>query len=208
MGLRVAAFASPRSARPAPRHAHRAGCGCRSRVAAAIDDHLGLLRLCPGAAATAGPAAAAGAHRQSRASVSVLWWLHDRHWKQSNHPEALGSRHGRRRALATDPWPLADHTKRVSGSLALHNSTRDEPVNLSGSRLRTHQHWSPAGATKEYGSSWIFEPRLTCANALQRVQHPAFALGNCCQSLLLDPDATIGIDLHKWLFLLVSGRGE
>jgi hypothetical protein len=22
------------------------------------------------------------------ASVSVLWWLHDRHWKQFNHPEA------------------------------------------------------------------------------------------------------------------------
>jgi hypothetical protein len=111
------------------------------------------------------------------ASVSVLWWLHDRHWKQFNHPEALGSRHGRRGALATDPWPLADHTKSVSGSLALHNSTRDEPVNLSGSRLRTHQHWSPADA-------------------------------NCCQSLLLDPDATISIDLHKRLFLLVTGRGE
>jgi Cupin domain len=31
---------------------------------------------------------------------------------------------------------------------------------------------------------------------------------NCCQSLLLDPDATIGIDLRKRLFLLVSGRGE
>src|SRR5215216_1683411 len=31
---------------------------------------------------------------------------------------------------------------------------------------------------------------------------------NRCQSLLLDPDATIGIDLHKRLFLLVSGRGE
>jgi hypothetical protein len=31
---------------------------------------------------------------------------------------------------------------------------------------------------------------------------------NCCYSLLLDPDATIGIDLHKRLFLLVTGRGE
>jgi hypothetical protein len=30
----------------------------------------------------------------------------------------------------------------------------------------------------------------------------------CCQSLLLDTDATIGIDLHKRLFLLVIGRGE
>jgi hypothetical protein len=36
--------------------------------------------------------------------------------------------------------------------------------------------------------------------------HPAGA--SCCQSLLLDPDATIGIDLHEWLFLLVTGGGE
>jgi hypothetical protein len=39
-------------------------------------------------------------------------------------------------------------------------------------------------------------------------QHCSPAGANCCQSLLLDPDATIGIDLHKWLFLLVIGRGE
>src|SRR5512132_410370 len=31
-------------------------------------------------------------------------------------------------------------------------------------------------ATKEYGSSWIFEPCLTWANALRRVQHPGFSL--------------------------------
>jgi hypothetical protein len=31
---------------------------------------------------------------------------------------------------------------------------------------------------------------------------------NCCQSLLHDPDATIGIDLRKRLFLLVTGREE
>jgi hypothetical protein len=30
----------------------------------------------------------------------------------------------------------------------------------------------------------------------------------CCYSLLLDPDATIGIGLRKRLFLLVTGRGE
>jgi hypothetical protein len=30
--------------------------------------------------------------------------------------------------------------------------------------------------TKGYGSSWIFGPCLTCANALRRVQHPAFSL--------------------------------
>jgi hypothetical protein len=35
-------------------------------------------------------------------------------------------------------------------------------------------------------------------------QHFAPADANCCQSLLLDPDGTIGIDLHKRLFLLVT----
>src|SRR5215217_5674220 len=30
--------------------------------------------------------------------------------------------------------------------------------------------------TKRYGSSWIFESCLTCANALRRVQHPGFSL--------------------------------
>jgi hypothetical protein len=39
-------------------------------------------------------------------------------------------------------------------------------------------------------------------------QHFSPADATCCQSLLLDPDATIGIDLHKRLFLLVTGRGE
>jgi hypothetical protein len=31
---------------------------------------------------------------------------------------------------------------------------------------------------------------------------------SCCYSLLLDPDATMGIDLHERLFLLASGREE
>jgi hypothetical protein len=39
-------------------------------------------------------------------------------------------------------------------------------------------------------------------------QHFSPADANCCQSVPLDPDATIGIDLHKRLFLLVTGRGE
>jgi hypothetical protein len=39
-------------------------------------------------------------------------------------------------------------------------------------------------------------------------QHLSPADANYCQSLLLDPDAMIGIDLHKRLFLLVTGRGE
>jgi hypothetical protein len=65
----------------------------------------------------------------------------------------------------------------VTGTLALHVSTRDEPVHLSDSCPKTDQQCTPADA-------------------------------NCCHSLLLDPDATIGIDLHKRLFLLVTGRGE
>jgi hypothetical protein len=39
-------------------------------------------------------------------------------------------------------------------------------------------------------------------------QHWSPADANCCQSLLLDPDATMLIDLRKRLFLLVTGRGE
>jgi hypothetical protein len=39
-------------------------------------------------------------------------------------------------------------------------------------------------------------------------QHFSPTGANCCQSLLLDPDAMISIDLHKWLFLLVNRRGE
>jgi hypothetical protein len=39
-------------------------------------------------------------------------------------------------------------------------------------------------------------------------QHFLQAGANCCQSLLLDPDATIGIDLRIRLFLLVTGREE
>jgi hypothetical protein len=39
-------------------------------------------------------------------------------------------------------------------------------------------------------------------------QHLPPTAANCCQSLLLDPDATISIGLRKRLFLLVSGRGE
>jgi hypothetical protein len=39
-------------------------------------------------------------------------------------------------------------------------------------------------------------------------QHFSPADANRCQSLLLDPNATMSIDLHKRLFLLVTGREE
>jgi hypothetical protein len=40
-----------------------------------------------------------------------------------------------------------------------------------------------SAVTKEYGSSWIFEPYLTCANALRRVQYLAFFLVSEWRSL-------------------------
>jgi uncharacterized protein YjbI with pentapeptide repeats len=43
-------------------------------------------------------------------------------------------------------------------------------VDIRGAQLKN------ARLTKEYGSSWIFRPCLTCANALRRVQHSAFSL--------------------------------
>jgi hypothetical protein len=39
-------------------------------------------------------------------------------------------------------------------------------------------------------------------------QHRVPAGATCCPSLLLDPYSMMTIDLHKWLFLLVTGRGE
>jgi hypothetical protein len=43
-------------------------------------------------------------------------------------------------------------------------------------RFRRSRSTVGVEVTKGYGSSWIFEPYLTCANALRQVQHPAFSL--------------------------------
>jgi hypothetical protein len=51
-------------------------------------------------------------------------------------------------------------------------------------------------------------PGNLSGSASETHQHFSPADANCCYSLLLDPDAMISIDLHKRLFLLVSGRGE
>src|SRR5215218_6839913 len=42
---------------------------------------------------------------------------------------------------------------------------------------------SSRSVTKEYESSWIFEPCLTCANALRRVQNPGFSLVSALPAL-------------------------
>jgi hypothetical protein len=48
-----------------------------------------------------------------------------------------------------------------------------EAINLLIKKVKRVGHGFP---TKGYGSSWIFEPRLTSANALRRVQQRAFSL--------------------------------
>jgi hypothetical protein len=50
--------------------------------------------------------------------------------------------------------------------LALQASTRDEPVNLSDSRLGTHQHYSPADAI--YCHSLLLDPDATISTGLHK----------------------------------------
>jgi hypothetical protein len=52
------------------------------------------------------------------------------------------------------------------------------------------------------------EPADLSDSGLRTHQDCSPAGANCYQSLLLDPDGMIRIDLHKQLFLLVNGRGE
>jgi hypothetical protein len=40
--------------------------------------------------------------------------------------------------------------------------------------------------TKENESSWIFEPCLTCSNAVRRVQHPGFSLVTAASTVHCD----------------------
>jgi hypothetical protein len=49
------------------------------------------------------------------------------------------------------------------------------------------------------------EPVHLSASRRETHQHWSPADATCCQSLLLDPNAMIGIDLRKRLFLLVTG---
>jgi hypothetical protein len=51
---------------------------------------------------------------------------------------------------------------------------RHQRESRASGRWRLALSWR--SVTKEYESSWILEPHLTCANVLRQVQHPAFAL--------------------------------
>jgi Common central domain of tyrosinase len=69
--------------------------------------------------------------------------------------------------------------REINPQLSLHywDWTQDPRAipgaNMGGAATGTLNLFTP---TKEYESSWIFEPRLTCVNALRRVQHPGFSL--------------------------------
>jgi hypothetical protein len=69
-------------------------------------------------------------------------------------------------ALVTAPWPLDDCAKRVSRPLALPALTRDEPVNLSDSCPKTHQHFRqpmPVAASRCHLIQML-RSALTCTN--------------------------------------------
>jgi hypothetical protein len=72
--------------------------------------------------------------------------------------------------------------------------------------------WPPAPSVSRvpwnYPTSTRDEPVNLSDSCPGTHQHWPPADANCCQSLLLDPGAMIRIDLHKRLFLLVTGRGE
>jgi hypothetical protein len=75
-------------------------------------------------------------------------------------------------------------------------------------------HWSLADCAKRVWGSLALdastrdEPVHLSDSRSGTHQHWLPAGANCCQSLPLDPDATMLIDLRKRLFLLVTGRGE
>jgi hypothetical protein len=75
--------------------------------------------------------------------------------------------------------------------------------------------WTVLGQvpTKGYGSSWIFEPCLTCVNALRRVHNPGFSLGNSdprdpAYALVREPDGLRKISRRSRLIVLRAGLGQ
>jgi hypothetical protein len=68
-----------------------------------------------------------------------------------------------------------DH-RRVLPQLRAVQAGRGRGHRRSASWLCVGHLSGPWQVTKGYGSSWIFEPQLTCANALQGVHYPAFSL--------------------------------
>jgi hypothetical protein len=61
--------------------------------------------------------------------------------------------------------------------------------------------------TKEYESSWILEPCLTCANVFQQVQNPGFSLVTACASRGEENRAGTSRDDHQAVMLGLAGIG-
>ena len=62
---------------------------------------------------------------------------------------------------------------------------------------------SAMGVTKGYGSNWIFGPCLTCANALRRVQHPAFSLVCGVRKDRCDGEVCADASAHRFVAAVV-----
>jgi hypothetical protein len=71
----------------------------------------------------------------------------------------------------------AARTAPVGPTHAVSAATGAVACGIKADRLQVlDQDWETDCFTKENESSWIFEPHLTCTNALWRVQNPGFAL--------------------------------
>src|SRR4029453_3047054 len=111
------------------------------------------------------------------------------------HPQPCGDVFGMGALLnladRADPQLLQGLVIQLAAVVIAHARTRPDPhhkVNLlvnglvtRAYRCATRRFPRPRSTvdgkvTKENESSWIFEPRLTCSNALRRVQNPGFSL--------------------------------
>jgi hypothetical protein len=112
-------------------------------------------------------------------------------WGRSGGQEARGCRH-RSRLARSRPRATKPETARF-GIWCSQRSSLPCPVNDAVNVL-------PCATV-----STRDEPVNLSDSCPDTHQHCSPADANCCQSLLLDPNAMIGMDLHKRLFLLVTG---
>jgi hypothetical protein len=130
----------------------------------------------------------------------------------------LGAVRGARPAWRPRPCHLSDAVDHRSRGAARHGltgasagpvwaraATTSAAPSASPPGSPPSQRRSGAGQPENGQASTRDEPVNLSDSRSETHQHCSPAGANCCQSLLLDPDATIGIDLHKRLFLLVTG---
>src|SRR5215217_7903632 len=94
-------------------------------------------------------------------------------WAHSSASLSSNSASARRRKQACNSVRNAPSRARGEGGIGM--AAQPDPPDGYG---QPDQRKQPYEVTKGNGSSWIFEPRLTWANVLRRVQQPAFSLVN------------------------------